>query len=96
MAQFREMVGWEERGNGGNGASNHASGDMSTLNGSGGGVGQIIKPNKVDLNIRYGPSYRRLPPSVSILVLSEYLPLNLFPRRRKSFVLAAMHFVIQS
>lgn len=68
MAQFREMVGWEERGGGGGGGSGAGSSGyngIGTSNDDKTGARQAVKPNKVDLSIQYGPSYRRLPPSVS-------------------------------
>lgn len=67
MAQFREMVGWEERGGGGggSGAGSSSYNGIGTSNDDKNGARQAVRPNKVDLSIRYGPSYRRLPPSVS-------------------------------
>ncbi|GJJ10538.1 hypothetical protein Clacol_004765 [Clathrus columnatus] len=72
MTQFREMVGWEERSGGG--GNNDTGGGMTNVDGvsstSASNVGQVVKPNKADLSIQYGPSYRRLPPSETQVVCS--------------------------
>ena len=53
MAQLKEIVGWDEK--------ERRDMDNEAANAS----KPLLKPNKADLTIRYGPSYRKLPPNVS-------------------------------
>jgi paired amphipathic helix protein Sin3a len=54
MTQFKEIVGWEEK-------------ERRDPEGAGpnGALKLMQRPSKADLSIRYGPSYRKLPQSVS-------------------------------
>src|SRR5882724_2732723 len=51
MTQFKEIVGWEEK-------------ERRDMEGTAGAPKSMQRPSKADLSIRYGPSYRKLPPSV--------------------------------
>ena len=54
MTQFKEIVGWEDK-------------ERRDMEGAGStGLSKLIhRPSKADLSIKYGPSYRKLPQSVS-------------------------------
>ena len=62
MTQFKEIVGWEEK-------------ERRDIDGVG-PPQSIQRPNKADLSIRYGPSYRKLPQNVSGCLLISDLWLN--------------------
>ncbi|KIJ29114.1 hypothetical protein M422DRAFT_54338 [Sphaerobolus stellatus SS14] len=54
MAQLKEIVGWEEK----------ERRDME--NEAANAPKPLLKPSKADLTIRYGPSYRKLPPNYQL------------------------------
>ncbi|KAF8527835.1 hypothetical protein BU17DRAFT_73529 [Hysterangium stoloniferum] len=58
MGQFKEIVGWEEK-------------ERRDMENSSPNAPKVVqRPSKADLTVRYGPSYRKLPPSEAHVVCS--------------------------